>query len=248
MTQTAAYTGQDDESGTERKLYPRSYKTKGVERQLEILASHAPGIDIEPALHIGLRVEQQPLRYAWLEASFAVIDPLFFGSYADALDWALDALIDSRARNRTSVNDRLRQVYLAGRNLADCVRLTDRTEHFHAVLRHKQPGDVWIVNGQFGWHHRVRSIVEVRERYAEDEYGFGLYEVCCMLLTHRRRLMNGKAHQIECPGDEFMPRGRDQFSDAAFMQVHDGQLCVDAFLADITTRRIGSVTGIIPNL
>ena len=236
------------EARSERISYPLSYGPKDLEHQIDILEKRWPWIDSERARALAARLPKRPRTPAWIEAPFCIVNPDFFGTYADAVSSMLDALIDARAGYRTSVDDRLRSVFRKDGNLSGFVRRTRRTKRFHQRLCDQQPGDIWIVYGQFGWHHRNQSVEEVRRSYAEEEYGFGLVEACSMLLTHRRRLVNSAALQLECPGDMLRPHWSQEFSDAAFLHVHDGKLSIDACLASVSSKRAGSLTGILPVL
>lgn len=248
MQQSSAMADIAREARAEGISYPLSYKAKDIEHQLDILERLWPNLDTGHARALAERLRKRPHSPKWIEAPFCIVDPNFFGSYAEAVMAVLDALVRERSGYRTSVEDRLREVYLEGRDLHKCVKLSRRTQQSHDALRRTQKGTVWIVYGQFGWHHRSLSVEEVRKSYGEHEYGFGLLEACCMLLTHRRRLVNSRALQIECPGDKFRPRRGTDFTDAAFMHVHGGRLSVDVCDASIPSKRAGSLTGIIPTL
>jgi len=230
----------------ERISYPLSYGAKDIDHQLAILKRLWPELDIGPAKAFGKKLRKRPRAHGWLEAPFCIVDPEFFGDYAEAVSTVLDALVRERRGYRTSVENRLLEVYLKDRDLRSCIRLTERTTTFHDTLRRTQKGSIWIVYGQFGWHHRSRSVADVQRSYGEHEYGFGLLEACCMLLTHRRRLINSLGLQIECPGDEFRPRRGTEYTDAAFLHVFNSRLSVDACNAVIPTERAGSLTGMIP--
>lgn len=249
MTSESARAGIAQRARKERISYPLSYDTKDLQRQIKILCARWPGIDPAQALQVASRIDPDPSFPEWVEAPFCIANPDFFGTYTDAVTATLDALIDERRVLRTSVDDRLRNLHLGGRDLAACLRPSARTARFHDRLRKEQPGPLWIVYGQFGWHHRGLSPAEVRREYVEIEYGFGLLEAACMLLTHRRRFVNSQSLQIECVGDEFCPRYTDKFTDVPFIQVvSKGQLSVDVCVETVSGRHAGSVTGVLPRL
>lgn len=253
MTSQSARAGIAQRARKERISYPLSYDSKDLQRQIKILCDHWPEINPEPALNVAQCIDSNPEDPDWLEAPFCIVNPDFFGTHAKAVETTLDALITARAELRTSVEDRLRGVHVRGRELESCLRLSARTAEFHKRLRIEQPGDLWIVYGQFGWHHRGRSPAEVRREYLASEYGFGLLEASCMLLTHRRRFVNSRSLQIECVGDEFRPSFSDKFTDVPFMQVvakgkWSVDLSVDVCIETVSGAHAGSVTGILPKL
>lgn len=236
------------EARKERINYPLSYGPKNLQRQIKILCERWPEIEPASALALAERINLNP-EPEWIEAPFCVLDPEFFGTYPQAVAQILDALIATRSNLRTSVQDRLRTKHVQGRLLESCIRQSARTAEFQARLRAQQPGPLWIVYGQFGWHHRGRSPAEVRREYLSNEYGFGLLETACMLLTHRRRFVNSRSLQIECVGDEFCLQGTEKFDQVPFIQVDaSGQLSVDVCLDVVSARHAGSVTGFLPFL
>lgn len=253
MTSQSARAGIAQRARRERISYPLSYDSKDLQRQIKILCDHWPELNPEPALNVARSVDSNPQDPDWLEAPFCIVNPDFFGTYGQAVTETLDALITARAELRTSVEDRLRGIHLRGRDLGSCLRPSERTAQFHERLRAEQPGDLWIVYGQFGWHHRGRSPAEVRREYLGIEYGFGLLEASCMLLTHRRRFVNSRSLQIECVGDEFRPSFSDKFTDVPFMHVVakgklSVDLSVDVCIETVSGNHAGSITGILPKL
>lgn len=253
MTSQSARAGIAQRARKERISYPLSYDSKDLQRQIKILCERWPGINPEHALSVAARIDPNPEFPGWLEAPFCMVNPDFFGTHAQAVEAMLDALIEARAVLRTSVEDRLRGVHVRGRSLESCLRPSARTARFHERLRTEQPGDLWIVYGQFGWHHRARTPAEVRREYLENEYGFGLLEASSMLLTHRRRFVNSRSLQIECVGDEFRPVFTDKFTDVPFIHVvatgkRSVDLSVDVCIETVSGTHAGSVTGVLPTL
>jgi hypothetical protein len=249
MTSQSARAGIAQQARKERISYPLSYDTKDLLRQIRILCEQWPEIDPTYALALAARINPNPEFPHWLEAPFCIVNPDFFGSYTAAVIATLDALIVAREKLRTSVHDNMRSYHLKDRDLESCLRSSARSAAFRERLRKEQPGPLWIVYGQFGWHHRDRSPAEVAENYHVEEYGFGLLEAACMLLTHRRRFVNSKSLQIECPGDEFLPSFSEKFIDTPFIRVVEkGQLFVDVCLSTVSGGHAGSITGMLPRL
>ncbi len=66
-----------------------------------------------------------------------------------------------------------------------------------------QAGCVWLsFPMQFGALRRGASVWEARKALGEKEFGLGVFETACLLLTHPERLMNSPC-AIDCIGDEF---------------------------------------------
>lgn len=83
------------------------------------------------------------------------------------------------------------------------LRLTARTIEFLAKIAEMQPeSDILIVAGQLGLRYRGRSVSQVREDFAADEYGFDPLIVGSIVLVHPERLVRWEELEIDCPGAE----------------------------------------------
>lgn len=85
--------------------------------------------------------------------------------------------------------------------------------------------DLLVVDGQFGFLHRGRSVRRARVVMQDGgQFGFGAFEVGIMLLTHADRLQNYDDLWIDCAGDEYSYEADGQFPGAPLFLFVDGAL------------------------
>jgi hypothetical protein len=99
-------------------------------------------------------------------------------------------------------------------------------------LGKSQTGDILIVGTTFGLRHRGRSIRNAEEKMLGNEFGLGVFEVGCMMLTHPKREITRNQLHPECGGDEFPTETDGQIASAPFFSVKNDELRLDAVKVD----------------
>jgi len=88
------------------------------------------------------------------------------------------------------------------------LRQHERTvKKFEALAEQQKGYDILVVAAQFGLRHRGRSVRRAREVFTVNEFGLGVFEIGCMLLTHPGRLQDYDDLWIDCAGDEYDDAG-----------------------------------------
>ncbi len=88
--------------------------------------------------------------------------------------------------------------YFAGRLIAENLRRNDIRK-----FSPDQAGCIWLAFPmQFGALRQGSSVREVRSALGQKEFGLGVFETACLLLTHPERLLGGP-FVVDCVGDEF---------------------------------------------
>jgi hypothetical protein len=108
-----------------------------------------------------------------------------------------------------------------------------------------QPGDLWLVGGQFGKHYAGESVSEVRDQANDRDHGwcFGTRDIGCMLLTHPSRLF--PKEKIHCPGDQYSVHGDGNFNRAPCFDMGSHKLKFDTHPIANTYEEYSSPTGYI---
>lgn len=226
-----------DEEVTTTRGYPHDHRLLDIEAQIEVLCQHWPAISPDAAIRYARDVWPTFQTPDWVEGPFALICPGFFSDrYDKEVGEVLRVLAKIYYRR---FNDQLPDGRTS-KHLRQCV-----PNGLHTLMRQQPNSDILIVGGQFGLHHRGRSVPRTRVMMASDEFGFGVKDVATMLLTHLYRL-NGNDHLwVECPGDEYSPRADDIFEDSIGFAHNLDYLR----LVVSTTQRYsasGSATGFLP--
>jgi len=96
-------------------------------------------------------------------------------------------------------------------------------------LAKEQKGfDLLVVDGQFGFLHRGRSVRHARVVMQDGgQFGFGAFENGIMILTHPDRLKKYGDLWLDCAGDEYSHEAVGQFPSAPLFVFLDGNLRLD---------------------
>jgi hypothetical protein len=136
--------------------------------------------------------------------------------------------------------------YRDGEILPDRWRLNARTAHALDILAEQQPGDIWIVGGQFGKRHAGRSVRRAREVMVGPEFGGYAVAAGSMLLTHPERLVSYDDLWYDVPGDEFDPHADGAFDGAPYFGFRGGRVGFDAYFVGSPRDGDGSVSLFLP--
>jgi len=185
--------------------YPTGYHARNMAEQTNRLRELFPGIgDADEKL------AEKPLP-AGAEGWFAIprwekIAP----TYEEAVEKVLGkikqtrGLCDDREGQRVLGVDSEGKRTFFDKSPFQHLRRTSRTEKMFQKLGDQQKNhDILVVPAQFGLRHRGRSVERVRGVFAPDEFGLGVFEIGCMLLTHPGRIDDSdELLDILCVGDE----------------------------------------------
>jgi hypothetical protein len=181
---TASDKFKEEEVGSNR-TYPPTYKVRPVEAQVTELRKFFPSLGscIE-------KLARKPLLEG-AEAWFAIPRwEALAPTYNEAVEMVLGVLA-TRRKFQNRIIGRLGPTYL---------RQGERSKLAKKILADQQQGsDLLVVAAQAGMLHRGCSARRARVRMAGNEFGMGVFDVACLLLTHPERLSTG--------GDEYSVRG-----------------------------------------
>ncbi|MFA5188550.1 MAG: hypothetical protein WC460_04270 [Patescibacteria group bacterium] len=96
------------------------------------------------------------------------------------------------------------------------LELVWKTKKTHDFLMAKQPGDFWVFPFQFGknWPWVLTPFCEVKRtmRFADNEFGFGPYELAILMLTHPDRITGPYQQYVYSAGCEHKNKAGFNFS------------------------------------
>lgn len=241
----------NEEKESKYGYYSGYQKPKSVEGQIDIIRSHWPSLDPDPALRYMREVYPTLKLPGWVEGPFALVRPknLYchdgslsreFGKETNQLAEVLEALRESRDTGVRFGNSKF------------VPHDIHRTKSLHWTwlprLTKQQPGDILIVPAQFGLRHRGRSIRRAREMFGRNEFGLDAFMVGTMLLTHPERLQHNRDLEIDCAGDAYDPLdllGREMCAPNFNIQNTDC-LYFSARWIDEASPYYGSASGYVP--
>jgi hypothetical protein len=126
---------------------------------------------------------------------------------------------------------------------------------FHSALAHLalvdahtvHECDILLIPAQLGVRYAGRSVQNVRREIESSriEFGLGLFEVLCMLVTHPERLAREDALSIDVPGDDYYPLGRKTAREALVVDRIRDELVISNVSRVVATRGAGSATGFL---
>ena len=182
-----------DEEVPSNRVYPPMYKVRPVEAQVTELKKNFPSLG---SCHE--RLARKPLLEG-AEAWFAIPRwQALAPTYNEAAEMVLGVLATKR-----KLQDRI-----AGRLGPTYLRKSERSKLAEKILADQQQGhDFLVIPIQMGMLHRGCSARRARVVMAGNEFGLGVFEVACILLTHPERLSSEDALMIDCGGDEYSVRG-----------------------------------------
>lgn len=199
--------------------YPKDFKIKTTQDQLEILATHFPELKNK---WLDLRVENTS------EGLFLIPKwQLLGGTYTEALIRVLAAIESTRPlyNFRKSEMEKSKEIP-------------------EKVKMMKNLPDMMVLPGQFGEKWKGKSVETVRKELAKNEIPLGAYEAAIMLLTHPERFQSYEDLWLDCPGDSF----DGDFSHAPIFRFHDGGVGFDARQVGYARGGYGSLSVFVPQL
>jgi len=181
-----------EEAGSDR-VYPPTYRVWPVETQTKELRKAFPSLG-NCMERLGHRELPDGAEDWFAIPRWQALAP----TYNEAVEMVL-GLLATRRRFSNRILGRLGPTYL---------RQSERSKLGEKILSEQQPEcDILVLAAQAGMRHRGRSARRARVSLASNEFGLGVFAVCCLLLTHPERLSNGDTLMIDCGGDEYSVRG-----------------------------------------
>lgn len=212
-------------------------RSRSPERQLELLKEYFPTITFEPL------PKNEVHKLPGTEGLFLIPRWRLFGkTYGEAVERVFQKL--KRERNGFFKN-------LCPRELdASHLRQSKRTRECQRLLSLQQgKPNTLVIPAQFGVHHAGSSAQRARMRFAENEFGLGVFATAIMLLLHSDRLGGQHDLNIMCVGDQYN-RGKGRRFDSIPMFRFDqetGYLEFTDGSPSLALSESSSVTGFLPN-
>lgn len=226
-------------------IYPKVYKgPKPISKQVEILKSSFPEISNST---YDEAIATRPLPEG-AEGYFAIPRwrALMTGlTYRPRIRGeAIEKVITMIGLKRKFLNK------LAGEVGADHVRPRRKSVRMFHALEYQQKGhDILIVPAQFGLAHQGRQslFLDFTQYFRENEFGLGIFEVACMLLTHPKRLMSCRQLLwVYCAGDGFAHGVGDQFRDLPFFCYSGGGVGLGVDWFSSNSEYCGAASAFLP--
>src|ERR1017187_3287455 len=163
-----------DEQVVSNRTYPPTYRVRPVEAQVTELKNLFPSLG--SCLE---KLARKPLLEG-AEAWFAIPR---WESLAPTYNEATELVLGVLATKRKF------QHRVVGRLGPEYLRQSERSKLAYKIISEQQQSqDILVVPAQAGMLHRGCSARRARLRMAGNEFGFGVFAVACMLLTHPERL------------------------------------------------------------
>jgi len=213
--------------------YLSGYKPKEIMEQVHILRQFFPDIGFADE-----KLAERPLPPN-AEGWFAI--PRWQSvakTYNEAVQKVLDLIKQQRKGNFYN--------YCEGKIGEQYLRQLERTSRKLEALGKAQKGyDILVVAAQFGLRYRGCSVRRAREVFMGNEFGLGVFEIGCMILTHPERLANYDDLRIDCAGSESSFGGDNSFLRALLFKFNDGKVEFGASWVDIANGGYGSASGFL---
>ncbi len=212
--------------------HPRS-----IERQLELLKEYFPDIQFEPLPEMGVR---KPLD---VEGLFLIPRWRLFGRTYGA---AVERVFQRLKKERNGFFKNMCHKELDSKRLRQSKLTRDR---MRALAEQQNHPKTLLLPAQFGVRHEGRSARRARVRFAENEFGVGVFATAIMLLLHSDRMGSQYDLSIMCVGDEYnRARGRRFEGVPMFRFDHEtGVLEFTDGSASLALSESSSVTAFLPN-
>jgi len=213
--------------------YPLDYRIKNITSQVNILRQLFPNIGFADE-----KIAEQPLP-AYSEGWFAIPRwQLVAETYNEAVQKVLDLIKKQRkGRFHNWRENKLGEDYLR--------------QHKHTVekiemLAEQQKGyDILVVAVQTGIRHRGRSVRRAREVFVANEFGLGVFEVGCILLTYPERFQYWRDLWIDCAGNEYAFDAVDDFSYVPCFGFYSGKVRFEISCFNCASVYRGSASGFL---
>ncbi len=225
-----------DEEVSSSYAYPNDYKPKDIAEQVAILKSLFSELK-NVTFDEDMATRPLPLN---AEGWFAIPRrELVAKTHEEAVEKVLELIKQQRkGKFHNHCKGKLGTQYLRHHECA--------VKKLEALADQQKDYDILAVPAQFGLHHRGRSVRRAREVFTADEFGLGIFEIGCMLLTHPERLQqNPDSLWIDCAGNEYAGYYGD-FSRVLYFHISVGVTELGPFWPHDSNSRFGSASGFLP--
>lgn len=233
-----------------RWSYPASYKRNTIEQQIELLRSHFPFLNPDPAIKYYREVYGSLRQPEWVEGPFVIMPTMTFKRHcfpqadgAELLCSAVNLGIEKLGASRSFYN------YREGEITPDRFRRKARYAAVYDHLYSTQPdSDLIIVGGQYGKYHGGQSMRRALERMQGQvgELPAGALEGVVMALANPTRYSKWEELDTDLPADEFRPGDEAEFSVSPCLGFDDGGLRFGMSDVGGPDGRYGSVSLSVP--
>jgi hypothetical protein len=219
-------------------VYPPGYigERLGVEGQIDILRTHFSGIDPDPAIRYWREVRQKVSLPEWADQPFVIIRSGFLSSKpAEEASIILREIPDLRNEFKERLNER------------HFMRDSSSVKEERSIANF-QPGDLWIIDGQFGRGYCGFSARRTRESLTSHEFLLGSAATGCMFLTHPKRLEECSDKYIDwirMGGDRWRGEPEGEFDHVPRLKRGSQGLVYDMMYQLRADDRCGTTTGAI---
>lgn len=237
-----------------RASYPREYKPKPIEQQIWKLAEIFC-LDSKLALEISRNLPTLP-RYA--EAWFAIVRwPAIAKTYEEATKKVLMILEQQQSYRDWFVNWYAKE--------DQCIKERELSAKALAMLASQQGSDILLIPCQLGAKHRGRSAERALTMMNAAEFGLGVFEFSCILLTHPERFsanlniaqtkttvyhesrVSSGVLGIDCTGSECFVRNANKI-EVPYFHLVDGKLNFGVRRLNVDHPIIGTGSWFLPPL
>lgn len=167
--------------------YPEGYEIKSIEEQLAILEEKF-GIPRYAVATLGERPEKAEGYFVLLKEGF------FAENYATACFTVLKKLSESVPVDLPNSKEIISQI-----------KRTEKTKKVLSAIAKQQGGPLFVIPAQTGLLYQSTTPANAIEHFLKYEFGLGVLEGLCILLTHPERLHSVYSIGMDCSGDYFSP-------------------------------------------
>lgn len=176
-----------EKSAKPRVGYPDEYRVKSIEEQLAILEER---FDI-PRYAV-TTLGELPKK---AEGHFILLKEGFFAeNYTTACLRVLKKLSESMSVDLPNSEKIISQT-----------KRTEKTKKVLSSIAKQQGGPLFIIPAQTGLLYQSVTPADAIEHFSKYEFGLGLLEGLCILITHPERLNSFHSLGIDCAGDFLSP-------------------------------------------
>ena len=212
--------------------YPPGYKPKTITDQINRLREFFPGTTYPNNI-----LPKPTSLFPGAEGYFVIPRwPKIAPTYGEAVQKVFDLI--RRTREGKFQNEQ------EGQLGAKYLRQTQKTEEAMQKISTQQKNyDILFIPAQFGMRYKGNSISKARIAMRENEFGFGVFAIGVMILTHPERLRRYDDLWIDCAGDEFAPHANGKFSESLSFICSTTGIVLKESSVNRAYDRLGSVSG-----
>lgn len=210
--------------------YPLEYKVKPIKEQIKIIQELFPKVKTVDEDFMLRRIPYNAESW-FVVPRWQVVDK----TYSKAVQNVIDLI--KKKRGNKFYNWCEAQGTLWINNIT---RSKHTEEKLNILAKQQSNSDALIIPAQFGYRHRGRNMRRAYEVFLVDEFGLGIFEVGCMILTHPERF-GRNCLWVDC-ADEYENKKVLCFT----YRIKEYGIELEDHSQDLFSKRIGIATGFIP--